>query len=135
MRATTIVLALAAAAGGAGCAGPKSMYDWGEYDRRVYAYHRSPQDREAWVEGLKTIILASEEQGRKVPPGIYAEYGFALDEEGRTQEAVAHYQKEKAHWPESAVLMDKMIRNAGRRAGTPPPPDASGPAGALEKKP
>jgi hypothetical protein len=111
------------------------MYAWGDYDRRVYAFHKNPQNREEWVEGLKTVILASEGQGRRIPPGICAEYGYALQEEGRNQEAIAYYQKEKTLWPESALFMDKMIRNAGGRPGAPPPGEASGAAGALEAKP
>jgi hypothetical protein len=139
MTSRAIVLALAAFAGSAGCAAPQTMYHWGEYDRRVYAYHRDPKDREAWVEGLMTIILESEAQGQRTPPGIYAEYGYALQEEGRNQEAVAYYQREKAQWPEAGVLMDKMIRNASR-AGSPATspsavPEPTGPAGALEGKP
>ena len=133
MRTGGILLAVAAALGG--CVAPQTLYDWGGYDDRLYAFHKNPQERDAWVEGLKTIILASEERGRRVPPGIYAEYGFVLQEEGRAQEAIAYYEKEKNLWPESAFFMDKMIRNASRHSGAPPPGETSGPAGALEKKP
>ena len=123
------VLAIAAA----GCA-PPTMYPWNAYDERLYAHYRNPQDRETWVEGLKVTILRAEGSGRRVPPGVYAEYGFALYEEGRFPEAVAYFGKERDLWPESRVFMEKMIRNAERRGTVQPPaaPGSRGPAGALE---
>jgi hypothetical protein len=133
--ATAAALLATLGAGAAGCR-PPTMYHWNGYDERLYAHYRNPQDRETWVEGLKTTILEAEQQGKKVPPGVYADYGYALYEEGRFPEAVAYFGKERDLWPESRVLMEKMIRNAERRgtgqAATAPA--ATGPAGALEGK-
>jgi len=47
-----------------------------------------------------------------VPPGIYAEYGFALYEKGNFPDAIKFFKLESDKWPESRVLMAKMIRNA-----------------------
>jgi hypothetical protein len=128
---THLVLALALCAGG--CAGPTSYYHWGRYNETLYAHYRAPQQREAWIEGLKTTILEAEQADRKMPPGVYAEYGYALFEEGLTAEAIVYFQKEKALWPESRFLMDKLIRNAEQRGREPRPP-TEGPAGAVEKR-
>jgi len=46
---------------------------------------------------------------------LYAEYAFALQETGRTDEAVIYFGKEKEKWPESTVIMDKMLRNVQRQ--------------------
>jgi hypothetical protein len=129
------VVALAAT----GCA-PQSMYHWRGYDDGLYRHYKNPQDREQWVETLKTVILEAEEGGRRVPPGVYAEYGYALYEEGAFPQAIAYFEKERAKWPESRLLMEKMIRNAERRGGTqarPPKtaPAATGAATSLEKTP
>ncbi len=127
------VLALAAlAALAAGCA-PQSRYYWGDYDAALYRYYEHPADRDAWVESLRTIILEAEQRGDKVPPGVCAEYGYALFEEGQAEAAVPWFQREKDTWPEANVLMEKMIRNAKRRAAQPPAP-GQGPAGAVEKR-
>ncbi len=91
------------------------MYHWGAYDSALYGHYRKPAEREAWVEALKTAILEAEREGRRVPPGLYAEYGYALLEEGKSKEAVTYFEKEKEKWPESTLLMQKMIRNAGQR--------------------
>lgn len=119
----------------AGCA-PATLYQWNGYDNRLYAHYRNPQDRETWIEGLKVTMIEAEQSGRRVPPGIYAEFGFALYEEGRFPEAVAYFGKERDLWPESKLLMDKMIRNAERRgAGKPAGAKTpAGPAGAVEGK-
>jgi hypothetical protein len=125
----------------AACGGTQRMYHWGGYDDALYRHYKSPQEREAFVESLRRVILESEERGVRVPPGICAEFGFALYEEGRLPEAIAYFQREQREWPEARVLMEKMIRNAELRAGKaagPPalaPAAAQGAAGALEKAP
>ncbi len=126
------VLAAAAAAALAACA-PRSQYHWGSYDSALYRQYKNPQDREQFIESLKTTILESEQLGQKVPPGICAEYGYALYEEGQAAESLPWFQREKETWPESTVLMDKMIRNAQRRISQPPPA-GKGPAGAVEDR-
>jgi hypothetical protein len=121
MRAPRLaVLAVLAALGGTGCV-QQQMYHWRGYDDGLYRHYRNPQEREQWVETLKTVILEAEEGGRKVPPGVYAEYGYALYEERAWPQAIVYFEKERAKWPESTILMDKMIRNAQRQAGNPPP--------------
>jgi hypothetical protein len=117
----------------------QSTYHWGRYDDTLYRHYKKPAEREAFVEGLRTTILEADEQGLRVPPGICAEYGYALYEEGRLPEAISFFQRERTQWPESQVLMDKMIRNAelraGKKAGPPAlaPAAATGAAGALEQ--
>jgi hypothetical protein len=125
-----LLLAFALAAGGCASPGPRSYYHWG--NETLYQHYHAPQERQAWVEGLKTTILEAEQAGDKIPPGIYAEYGYALFEEGETGPAIVYFRKEQALWPESRFLMEKMVRNAEQRGRQPKPP-AQGPAGALER--
>jgi hypothetical protein len=96
-----------------GCA-QTTLYRWGGYDTALYDHYKNPQRREEYVAKLSGIIQAAEEHGGVVPPGCYAEYGWALYEEGRTAEAVTYFEKESKRWPESRTLMDKLIRNAAR---------------------
>ncbi len=131
MRGPLLLLAAAAALASA-CA-PQTKYHWGDYDTAMYKFYQNPAGRDAWVESLRTIILQAEQLGDKVPPGICAEYGYALFEEGQAEASVKWFQREKETWPESTVLMDKMIRNATRRGAQPPPP-GQGAAGAVEKR-
>lgn len=123
-----LLLALSASA----CVSGGSYYHWGSYNETLYAHYHAPQDREAWIAGLKTTILEAEERGARMPPGLYAEYGYALFEEGDTAQAIAYFRKEQALWPESRFLMEKMVRNAEQRGNRPRAP-TTGPAGALER--
>ncbi len=101
-----------------GCAGNR-MYAWGNYDETLYAHYKNPQDHEKNLENLKALVTEAETTGGgKVPPGLYAEYGFALYEAGQTDEAVKYFGKEKEKWPESTVIMDKMTRNARQQEST-----------------
>lgn len=98
---------------GQGCA-PKTRYAWGKYDYTLYSHYKNPQDQEAQLERLEEIVREAEAQDR-VPPGLYAEYGYALYQKGSVREAVSYFEKEKAKWPESNVLMEKMIRNVRKQ--------------------
>ena len=115
-----------------GCA-PKRAYYWGDYDARLYAYYQNPQESEAYVQALGEIIQKAETEKDKVPPGLYAEYGYALFTAGRLDEAIVYYKKEREQWQESVVFMDKMIRNTQRlkesRPGPPPGGNLPPPAG------
>ena len=59
-------------------------------------------------EVLAEVIEEGEAKG-SVPPGIYAEYGHVLLDIGKAREAIIYFEKEKNVWPESSMLMDKMI--------------------------
>ena len=95
-----------------GCA--SHMYNWGDYDETLYAHYKHPQMNESYVENLLEIITKGEPSGN-VPPGIYAEYGYALYEAGKYDDAVKYFKKESDKWTESKNFMEKMIRNAQRQ--------------------
>jgi len=116
-KAVLMLLVPAAALLAAGC-GPKQMYTWRGYDDSLYAHYKNPQDHAKHIERLQKIVTQTEADGLKMPPGVYAEYGYALLEESRFDESVTYFKKEKETWPESAVVMDKMIRNVSRLQGT-----------------
>jgi len=117
-RKTVLMLLVAAATLLASGCGPKQMYTWRGYDDTLYAHYKNPQDHAKHIERLQKIVTETEAEGVKMPPGVYAEYGYALLEESRFDESVTYFKKEKETWPESAVIMEKMIRNVGRLQGT-----------------
>lgn len=126
---------LAAAAVATGCAGKQYVYAWGGYDDALYSFYKNPGNHQAYVAALKAVILATERDGTKIPPGIYAEYGYALYEEGNAKEAILYYRREIQSWPASTVFMEKMIAAAERQPSPGPPqgPPPTGPATTLEK--
>jgi len=96
-----------------GC-GAHTRYNWSNYDTKMYSHYKNPSEREQFVQALKEILDYAEPEG-KVPPGIYAEYGFVLYEEGNNQQAVIYFQKEADKWPESRAFMTKLIAMANNR--------------------
>ena len=137
-RLRVLLPLIVAASCAAGCA-PRTAYLWGNYDSVLYSHYANPQDTERYVERLGQIVQKAEVEKDKVPPGLYAEYGYALFEAGRLDEAITYYRKEREQWEESRVFMDKMIRNTLRlkenRPGPAPggnlPPPAGGTPGAA----
>ena len=95
-----------------GCA--QTRYAWNGYDDLLYNYYSSPAEGERFAQGLQETITVAERDGR-LPPGIYAEYGYQLFERGRYPEAVVWFAKEREQWPESKFLMDKLIALANNR--------------------
>ena len=93
----------------AGC-GTQTRYTWCKYDCLLYDHYKNPAQNEEFVEALKEALLKSEAAGQ-VPPGIYAEYGYVLYEQGNNPLAVQYFQKEADKWPESRAFMAKMITN------------------------
>jgi len=105
--------AIALVALASGCAQQQvAKYNWGDYESAMYRYYSTPGDSHAFAEKLLAAIQASEAANRKVPPGMYAEYGELLYEGGDNANAITYFEKEKTTWPESAVLMTNMIRLA-----------------------
>ena len=111
----------------AGCRTP-TMFRWGDYDEKLYKHYKEPTDRASFVAGLREVIQDAEQSGTKVPPGCYAELGYALHEQGELSEARAYFEKESKAWPESRALMTTMIANVDRaiaRRTAPPVVPAS----------
>jgi hypothetical protein len=102
-----IMLALTACAA-------KQRYEWSGYDKKLYSHYKDPSQKDEFIQALKETIDDATPDGR-VPPGIFAEYGFVLYEQGNSLEAVQYYQKEADKWPESRPFMAKMINIAQKR--------------------
>lgn len=119
MRKTTllIVLSVAVSISVSGCV-RTTRYTWGGYDQSLYNYYRDPGVSAKHAECLQAAIKEGELDGT-VPPGLYAEYGYALLEAGQSAEAVSNFNKEKEKWPESSFLMEKLIRNASKMRKEP----------------
>ena len=106
-----------------GCAAsPK--YAWNNYDSTLYTYYKNPAEKEKYMERLKTTILKAEKV-KKVPPGIYAEYGYMCYENKAFSDAVTYFKKEYDLWPESRILMQKMIDNSNKALAAMPSKDAA----------
>ena len=122
-----IIILLLIATSVSGCA--KTKYAWNGYDDRLYSYYKTPAESDRFMEALKETIQEAEAENR-VPPGIYAEYGYMLYERRKFPDSALWFAKERDKWPESRFFMERMINlaNGGGRAKKPDEPSAS-PAG------
>jgi hypothetical protein len=110
----------------AGC-GPENLYVWGDYDTAMYKYAQDDTTQPDFQAALLTVIEDNENAGKRMPPGIYAEYGYQLLEQRRTDDAIGFFEKEKATWADSAGFMDTMIAYArgGKQLQKPAPATAA----------
>ena len=111
MNANVKVAVFVAVAFIGGCAGPTTKYYWGTYEPALYQYYKTPAKVADLEVELSRVIQQAGEKGQRVPPGIYAEYGFVLQQQGKATEAAGYYEKEKQAWPESTVLMNAMLNS------------------------
>lgn len=86
--------------------------EWGNYSNQLYAYYKTPTDaqRLQLTDELQKIFARAELKGKAPPPGLFAEYGTIMLEQGDQHSAVEYYIKERDAWPESRVLMESLIQ-------------------------
>ena len=105
----------------------QGLYYWGDYETALYDRYVKEQPALA-EQHLRETMLDAEQKGRKVPPGLYADYGFLLYRRGDMAGAVQFFEKEKQTFPESAVLMSKLIERIRRKQEPSPPTEPATPA-------
>ena len=110
-----VCLGLVIAAGLAGCA-PPALYQWGEYEDSLY--RRYVKEDIAGAEAYLRETLVAAELKSRVPPGVYADYGFLLYRRGDYAGAIAKFEQEKRAFPESAALMSKLIERIQQQRET-----------------
>jgi len=100
----------------ANCA-PKQIYRFGNYSQTLYQLEKN-QNEESLLKHkqvLETIISESGERNLPVPPGIYAELGYINLKTNDSKKAISMFQAEYKLYPESKLLMDRLIQSAEAR--------------------
>ena len=93
-----------------GCVAPGPYY-WGQYEGKLYSAYKNPETVGAFNEHLLYIIETAPEKGKRIPPGICAEYGYALFLSDQMALAVQFFEREAQEWPEAAPLMARLIES------------------------
>lgn len=119
MAGCLVALALASV----GCASDNRTYYWSSYQWDSYsgpAFGRSQggPDSKKFERTLKRIIERSDASGRKVAPGLLAEYGYLFFRRGEVDSAVLYFEREAREWPESTAFMNRMIEQAREGSGS-----------------
>lgn len=100
---------------GTGCAVNKEMplYDWGTYSQDYYVYlkQNTPESQEKLIATLNSIINNQSKTIRQVPPpGVCADLGYLLVQQGKVDEGILLMAKEVEYYPESAQLINSMVK-------------------------
>ncbi|MDH3760013.1 MAG: DUF4810 domain-containing protein [Gammaproteobacteria bacterium] len=93
-------------------AADKRMYYWSGHQRVITSANNTPGKIKSSEAALLKLIKKTDEAGRRVAPGLLAEYGYFFFERGEFDTAIYWFEREIGEWPESAVLMKKMIERA-----------------------
>ncbi|MFT4937224.1 MAG: hypothetical protein ACI88A_000238 [Paraglaciecola sp.] len=90
-----------------GCASTQGNLYWGSYSSTLYDLKKEPseQTRGAHIESLQDIISKSTAKSLRIPPGVYAELGQMMLEDGNTPEGSKYLSLEVSTYPESAKLV------------------------------
>jgi len=93
---------------------PKKMYNWEDYSKTLYAFKKDSNEESLLkhMKELEKIIEVSKQNNMRVPPGVYGELGYYYLKSNKTKEAVDYFNFEKQLYPESGVLMDRLIQKA-----------------------
>lgn len=98
------------------CATP--LYNWENYEKTSYLYLKNADSTS--IQGILETYQKIIDNPKKsvggvtpsrgvVPPGIYADYGFVLLQEGKTEKGKTMLLKEIESYPESKVFIEKIL--------------------------
>jgi hypothetical protein len=92
-----------------GCASP--IFHWGEYEDSLYKRQKdsSEQGQLEAFKMLQVTIQEAEKKNAHVAPGVYADYGYLLFKQGKSDDAIVYFRKEADLYKESKYLMDSVI--------------------------
>lgn len=91
---------------------PYKQYAWHDFEVNYYQFVKDhTEDAKLDYEQSLTQILRKQNRGKtkRVPPGVYAEMGMITAKKGHADVAVIYFKREKELYPESSVLMDRLI--------------------------
>ena len=102
----------------AGCAPQQQMYYWGDYSDSLYHAKKNPcvESLAKHKEALENIVEESKNRNLRIPPGVCAELGYLYTANNNTKRAIELFQMEKQTYPESTILMERLIMQAEKRA-------------------
>jgi hypothetical protein len=95
------------------CATAPSYYSWGGYEELIYANHAKPGalPLDQQIAQMEMDRQAANGASGRLPPGWHAQLAALYSQSGNVDSARSELLAEKAAFPESATLMDRLIAN------------------------
>lgn len=91
---------------------PTKMYYWGKYDQAMYQYNKKQtEDTKLNLLSVYEDIIKKKDKGTRneVPPGVYADYGYLLIQEGQIDKGKEMLEKEISLYPESKKIVEYIL--------------------------
>jgi hypothetical protein len=105
-RAAALTLSAAALLVSA-CA-PTTRFEWGNYEGALYAYAKKPETRPQYRAALESAIQKGRQTNR-IAPGLQAELGYVLLEDGDKAGARVQFEGEMHDFPESKAFLKGVV--------------------------
>lgn len=104
----------------AGCQTARPLYYWGNYEGSLYQAYSAPQKTspEEQIAKLQEDLAKGAATGLKANPGLHAQLGYLFLQVGNAEGARKEFEAEKALFPESSPLMDRLLRKLVRPDGS-----------------
>ena len=89
----------------------KGLYSWGSYQEQTYLSLTAPEKATAQNQVLKLEKEIEKAHGTNaaVAPGVYAHLALQYLNMNDTQKAIQYFQLERQVYPESTVMMDRIL--------------------------
>lgn len=93
------------------------IYYWGHYENLLYSSYAKPDKvtPELQVRVMEEDAQKAAAASKPLPPGFHAHLGYEYYLMGKSDLALAEFQKEKAEFPESSIFMDRMISGLSKQ--------------------
>ena len=94
------------------CSSTKSLYSWYDYEDATYNYNKKRTDelKVKMMDQYLKLIQKQKGSRKVVPPGLYAEYGYALYMGGKKEEGLNYLKQEIKLYPESESYISRIIK-------------------------
>jgi hypothetical protein len=95
------------------CTTQHAHYAWGSYEELIHIAHNKPGTLtpEAQVETLLNEQREAQGRGQPLPPGWHAQLAALYAQSGKVDLAQQELLEEKAAFPESTTLVDRLLAN------------------------
>ncbi|MEO8005672.1 MAG: DUF4810 domain-containing protein [Betaproteobacteria bacterium] len=101
-----------------GCAAHREpLYTWGHYEEQIYTSYSEPGKLtpEQQIEELEQDYQKARSTNKRMHPGFHAQLGYLYVQVGKFDQARQEFATEKADFPESTVLMDRLTANLAKK--------------------
>jgi hypothetical protein len=99
----------------AGCAKNQGLYQWGEYQETLFVVYHEPAEKEQALKNYLEFVETGGTLTHPIAPGLFAEAGTFMLEQGDVDSAVKYYRMEYDAWPESQPMLGMLIENLEAR--------------------